>query len=56
MRTATDRMQDLINDSERLAEKLPNELVEVIIPVQKMLQHECQKSIEIVTPHQRARL
>jgi geranylgeranyl pyrophosphate synthase len=56
MGTATDRMQDLINDSERLAEKLPNELVEVIIPVQKMLQHECQKSIEIVTPRQRARL
>ena len=56
MITATLRMQELINDSKRLAEKLPTELVEVIIPVQNILQHECQKSIEIVTPKQRVKL
>jgi geranylgeranyl pyrophosphate synthase len=38
------RMQDLIDDSERLAGKLPAELVEIIIPIQQMLQHECQVS------------
>ena len=50
MEMAAVRMQDLINDSEQLADKLPSELVEVIIPIQNMLQHECQKSIEILTP------
>lgn len=54
MEIATIRMQELIDDSEQLVEKLPNELVEVIIPIQKMIQHECQKSIKIVTPQQRA--
>ena len=38
------RMQSLIDDSERLAEKLPAELIEVVIPIQQMLQHQCQKS------------
>ena len=38
------RMQDLIDYSKRLAEKLPSELVEIIIPVQQILQYECQKS------------
>ena len=44
MKIAAVRMQDLIDDSERLAEKLPAELVEIIIPIQQMLQHECQIS------------
>ena len=42
------RMQELINDSEHLSEKLPAELVEVVVPIQQMLQHECQKSIGMV--------
>ena len=41
-------MQELINDSEHLSEKLPAELVEVVVPIQQMLQHECQKSIGMV--------
>ncbi len=45
MSMAAVRMQDLIDDSERLAGKLPAELVEIIIPIQQMLQHECQVSI-----------
>jgi geranylgeranyl pyrophosphate synthase len=56
MKIAALRMQELINDSERLSEKLPSELVEVIIPIQNMLQHECQKSIGILTPQQINRL
>jgi geranylgeranyl pyrophosphate synthase len=56
MKIAALRMQELINDSERLAEELPSVLVEVIIPIQKMLQYECQKSIEIITSQQTARL
>ena len=50
METAAFRMQELINDSKLFAEKLPTELVEVIIPVQNILQNECQKSIEILRP------
>ena len=48
MKVAADRMQDLIDDSERLAENLPTELVEIIIPIQQMLQHECQISTGIL--------
>ena len=44
MNVAAVRMQSLIDDSVRLAEKLPAELIEVVIPIQEMLQHECQKS------------
>ena len=48
MKVSALRMQELINDSELLVERLPSELVEVIIPIQNMLQYECQKSIEIL--------
>ena len=48
MKISALRMQELINDSEQHVERLPSELVEVIIPIQNMLQYECQKSIEIL--------
>ena len=48
MKVSALRMQELINDSELLVERLPSELVEVIIPIQNMLQYECQKSIEVL--------
>ena len=56
MQAAVVRMWDLIDASKRLSEKLPTELVEVVIPVQNMLQQECQKSMEILSPLQRAGL
>ena len=48
MKIAAVRMQDLIDDSELLARKLPAELVEIIIPIQQMLQHECQISTGVL--------
>lgn len=56
MNIAAIRMQKLIDDSERLAEKLPTELVQIVIPIQQMLQHECQKSTGIMKSLRRSEL
>jgi octaprenyl-diphosphate synthase len=55
MKVAEVRMQNLIEDSERLAEKLPSEMVEIIVPIQQMLQHECQKSTGILKSLRRSK-
>ena len=55
MKVAEVRVQDLIEDSERLAEKLPSEMVEIIVPIQQMLQHECQKSTGILKSLRRSK-
>ena len=56
MNIAAIRMQELIDDSERLAEKLPTELVQIVIPIQQMLQHECQKSTGVMKSLRRSEL
>ena len=56
MNVAAIRMQSLIDDSERLAEKLPAELIEIVIPIQQMLQHECQKSTGMLKSLRRSEL
>jgi geranylgeranyl pyrophosphate synthase len=55
MNTAALRMQKLIDDSEQLANKLPAELVEIIIPIQQMLQHECRESTGILNSLRRSK-
>ena len=42
---AVAKMNGMLDQSERLAAALPEELVEVITPVQQMLLHVCQKSV-----------
>lgn len=51
MHTAAKRMHAMLGESEQLAASLPAELVEVIAPVQQMLQQVCQKSATALTPH-----
>ncbi len=56
MNVAAVRMQSLIDDSKRLAEKLPVELIEIVIPIQQMLQHQCQKSTGMLKSLRRSEL
>ena len=50
MKVAAVRMHGMLDESERLAASLPEELMEVITPVQQMLEQVCQKSVRALTP------
>ena len=50
MKAVAVRMRGMLDESERLAASLPDELMEVIIPVQQMLEQVCQKSVRALAP------
>ena len=49
IKVAIVRMQGMLDESERLTH-LPDELMEVITPVQQMLEQVCQKSVRALAP------
>ncbi len=50
IKVAIVRMQGMLDESKRLAASLPDELMEVITPVQQMLEQVCQKSVRALAP------
>ena len=50
MRVAAVRMHGMLDESERLAASLPEDLLEVITPVQQMLEQVCRRSVRALTP------
>ena len=51
MHVAAQKMLKMLRESEELAAAQPAELVDVIMPVQQMLQQICQKPATALTPH-----